>query len=291
MSLKTAVLGTGTAIALTMFNSVWAIAQTAVPTPAVIESLTPTTDQAAPDIKIVSPLPGATLNSTEVALQLAVKRFSPGKDPETGLGLHLKVIVDNNSPIDYFDPGQPLKLTLSPGTHTIRVVAARPWNQSYRNRGSQAHVTFSVQQSDGKNAADYNQPIGLITLVSPASGTYGAEPILLDYVVDGVNLGRTAAVRYTLNGKSVKTTDRFPLYLTGLQPGQNSLVVELLGASGKVRPNAGFNRVERSIVYQPGGQDTLSRLVRGDLKPKDLINAVGPNPFLYDAKGNPQLLK
>ncbi|KAM3089627.1 hypothetical protein ACKFKG_33340 [Phormidesmis sp. 146-35] len=290
MRLRTALLGVGAAIAVLSTN--WsAIAQTVVSIPPVIEALTPTTDQSSPDIKILSPQPGATVNSTEVLLQLSARRFAPGKDPATGLGLHFKVIVDNNSPIDYFDPSKPLKLNLSPGTHTIRVVSARPWNQSYRNRGSQAHVTFNVQQSDGKNIADYNQPVGLITVVSPVSGTYGAEPILLDYLVDGVNLGRTASVRYTLNGRSVKTTDRFPLYLTGLQPGQNSLVVELLGASGQVRPNAGFNRVERTIFYQPGGQDSLAKLIRGELKPKDLKGAVGPNPFIFDAQGTPRPLK
>jgi hypothetical protein len=288
MRLRTALLGA----TITVLTTTWsAIAQTVVSIPPVIEALTPTSDQSSPDIKILSPQPGTTVNSTEVMLQLSARRFTPSKDPATGLGLHFKVIVDNNSPIDYFDPSKPLKLNLSPGTHTIRVVATRPWNQSYRNRGSQAYVTFNVQQSDGKNVADYNQPVGLLTVVSPASGTYGAEPILLDYLVDGVNLGRTASVRYTLNGRSVKTTDRFPLYLTGLQPGQNSLVVELLGASGQVRPNAGLNRVDRTIFYQPGGQDSLSKLIRGELKPKDLKDAVGPNPFVFDAQGVPKPLK
>jgi hypothetical protein len=288
--INTKIISISAAIALAVPASL-AFAQTVVPTPEVIDALIPTTNQSSPDIKIQFPQPGQTVNSTEVPLQITARRFTPGRDKNTQLGLHFKVIVDNESPIAYYDPSKPLKLNLSPGTHIIRVIAVRPWDQSYRNRGAQASVVFNVQQADGKNNPDYKQPKGLITLVSPPSGTYGAEPILLDYIIDGVNLGRVASVRYTLNGKKVETTDRFPIYLTGLQPGANSLVVELIGAQGEVRPNMGYNRVERTINYQPGGKDSLSRLVRGELKPKDMACALGPSPFVNDAKGNPQPLR
>ncbi len=290
MSPFSKVFGIGVAIALAI-PVYAAIAQTVVPTPEVIDALTATTNQASPDIKIQFPQPGQTVTSTEVPLQINVKRFTPSRDKNTQLGLHFKVLVDNQPPIDYYDPSQPLKLNLNPGTHIVRVIAVRPWNQSYRNRGAQANVVFHVQKEDGQNNPDYKQPKGLITVVSPVSGTYGAEPILLDYIVDGVNLGRVASVRYTLNGKKMETTDRFPIYLTGLQPGQNSLVVELLGAQGEVRRNAGYNRVERIINYQPGGKDSLSRLVRGEMKPKEMACALGPNAFVNDAKGNPQPLR
>lgn len=268
-----------------------AFAQAIAPKPALIEALTPTTDKFQPSVTILSPQEGQTIASTEVPLRLQFQRFPAGKDPKTGLGLHFKVIVDNEPPIDYYDPSQPLKLTLSPGTHTVRVVAARPWDQNYRNLSAFAHVTFNVLQANNQNAPEFSNSKGLITVTSP-SGSYGADPILLDYIVDGVNLGRNrAAVRYTLNGQSTTTTNREPIYLSNLQPGANQLVVELVDGNGNVIPNAGFNRVERTVMYQPNGTDSLSRLVRGELKPKDLAGAVGPDPFIYDEKGRPQVLK
>ncbi len=290
MTFRFTSLGLGLGLAVTV-PALVVLAQSVVPTPPLVETLTPTTDKFAPDITIVSPQPDQTLPSSTVPLQISAKRFFPGKDSNTGLGLHFKVIVNNDPPIDYFDITQPLNLNLPPGTHTIRVVAARPWNQSYRNRPSFASVTFNVQQADKKNTPSFEPGIGLLTLVSPSANSYGAEPLLVDYIVHGVNLGRVAEIRYTLNGKVMKTTDRKPFYLTGLQPGQNTLVVELVDGRGKVRPNAGMNRVERSFTYQPGGRDTLSRLIRGELQPSEMAGALGPEPFIYDAAGAPRRLK
>ncbi len=268
-----------------------ALAQTIVATPSSIEALAPTTDRYMSKITIVSPKEGETLNATEVPLKITAQRFPAGKDPKTGLGLHLRILVDNEPPVNYFDLEDPVKLNLAPGTHTVRVIAVRPWEQSYRNLTALAHVTFNVQKSDKRNAPKFKTGEGLLIVVSP-SGTYGAEPILLDYIVDGVNLGKdNYKVRYTLNGQSTTTIDRRELYLTGWKPGPNQLMVELINASGKVAENAGYNRVERTITFQPNGTDGLSRLIRGEFTPEQMFGALGPEPFVYDSAGNPKVLK
>ncbi len=258
-------------------------AQTLIPTPELIETLTPAVAVYTPEIEILSPQEGETLDTTAVPLELNIKRFPMAKDPETELGLHVKVIVNNQAPITHFDIEEPLILNLNPGTHTIRVVAVRPWGEAYRNLPAFAHVTFNVVEADGDNSPKFEVGTGLITVVSP-SGSYGAEPILVDYLVDGVNLGG-AQVRYTLNGESELTTDRGPLYLTGWQPGENELVVELVNRDGNLLENAGYTRVERTITFEPGGEDALSQLVRGELIPEDMAGALGPKPFIYDNQG------
>lgn len=260
-----------------------ALAQTVVPTPPLIETLTPAVQIYTPEIEILSPQEGELLTSTTVPLELNVKRFPTAQDPETGLGLHLQVIVNNQDPIPYFNVEEPLLLELSPGTHTIRVVAVRPWSEAYRNLPAFAHVTFDVVQADGANTPRFAVGTGLLTLVSP-SGRYGAEPILLDYIVDGVNLGG-AKVRYTLNGISQETTERGRIYLTGWQPGTNELVMELVDREGQVLQNAGYNTIRRIITFEPGDTDPLSQLLRSELTPEDMAGALGPRPFIYDDKG------
>lgn len=284
------------AIMLGATGTATASAQEVVEEPEYIEILKPTTDRFSPDIEILSPQPDELLNATTVPLQLKLKRFPAGQDEETGLGLHVKVIVDNGDPIDYFDLSEPLMLDLAPGTHTIRVVAARPWDASYRSLSAFEHVTFHVQAADGQNAPRFENTAALLTVVSP-SGTYGAEPILLDYIVDGINLSRFPSgpkVRYTLNdNESVITPSRAPIYLTGFQPGSNRLVVELVRGDGVEFNNegTGYNRIEREIIYQPGKTDGLALMVRGEGKLSDYKGALGPEPFIYDDAGKPTPLR
>ncbi len=266
---------------------------TEVPTPEGIAAVEQNTRRYTPTLTIVSPQQGETLDSTLVEVELNYQRFPIGQDPELGLGMHVKLIVDNEEPIDYFDLSTPLSLTLSPGTHTIRAIAATPWDNSYRTRPAFQMVTFNVIEADNQNTPVFQEGVGLLTVVSP-SGSYGAEPILLDYIVDGLNLGVIAFVKYTLNGNVTVTRSRQPVYLEGWQPGENELTVELVkrdNATVHDNNGTGFNRVVRTITYQPGGTDSLSLLVRGELDPIDLKDILGPDPIVYDEKGNPQLLR
>ena len=263
--------------------------------PEPIAVIIPTTNQYKPEVEFISPQPGDTLAGTTVFVELDVKRLPVMQDSRSGLGFHINIIVDNEEPIQYFDLDRPLELELEPGTHTIRAIATRPWGASYRGFRAYDLVTFNVIEEDGQNAPIFAIPEALLTVNSP-SGTYGAEPIVLDYLVDGINLGRNlfgARIRYTLNGESNQTVSRQPLFLSGLQPGANELVVELLQPNGEVYDNqgTGYNRVERTIIYNPGGSDSLSRYVRGELSPADIRGALGPSPFIYDDNGNPQLLR
>jgi hypothetical protein len=115
-------------------------------------------DSAAPTLKIVEPRDGATLTgaSVKLTLQLAgdLKGYEPHKDPSTGMGNHIHVILDNEPYEAYYNLGQPFELrNVSEGRHTIRVFASRPWHESYKNDGSFQMATFSV-----KGGGDASKP-------------------------------------------------------------------------------------------------------------------------------------
>jgi hypothetical protein len=115
-------------------------------------------DAASPALKIVEPREGATVNGSTVRVRLELsgdlKGYEPHKDPATGMGNHIHVILDNQPYEAYYELGQPFELrNVSEGQHTIRVFASRPWHESYKNEGSFQMVSFTV-----KGGGDASQP-------------------------------------------------------------------------------------------------------------------------------------
>lgn len=115
-------------------------------------------DQAKPMLKVTEPRDGATINGSTVNLKLALsgdlKGYKPGKDPATGMGNHIHVILDNQPYEAYYNLDQPFELrNLSEGKHTIRVFPSRPWHESYKNDGAFQMVTFTV-----KGGGDASKP-------------------------------------------------------------------------------------------------------------------------------------
>ena len=88
-------------------------------------------DAAAPVLRIVEPANGATVDGSTVRLRVALsgdlKGYRPGKDPATGLGNHVHVILDNQPYEAWYNIDEPFELrNVSPGKHTIRVFPSRP---------------------------------------------------------------------------------------------------------------------------------------------------------------------
>ena len=115
-------------------------------------------DEAAPALRFVEPRDGATVNGSTVQVRLALsgdlKGYKPGKDPATGLGNHIHVILDNEPYEAYYSLDQPFELrNVTEGRHTLRVFASRPWHESYKNAGSFQTVSFTV-----KGGGDASQP-------------------------------------------------------------------------------------------------------------------------------------
>ena len=115
-------------------------------------------DAAAPALTIVEPKEGAAVNGSTVKVSLKIagdlKGYQPHKDPATGMGNHIHVILDNQPYEAYYELGQPFELrNVSEGAHTIRVFASRPWHESYKNDGSFQMVSFTV-----KGGGDASRP-------------------------------------------------------------------------------------------------------------------------------------
>lgn len=107
-------------------------------------------DEAQPTLHILSPAKDAVVGGPNVAVGLHLtgdlKGYKPHKDPATGKGNHIHVILDNEPYEAYYELDQPFELrNLMEGKHTLRVFASRPWHESYKNESAFQMVSFTVK--------------------------------------------------------------------------------------------------------------------------------------------------
>src|SRR5216684_673063 len=198
-------------------------------------------DDARPTLKIAMPAKNASLNGStvEVKLELSgdLKGYMPHKDPATGKGNHIHVILDNQPYEAYYELNQPFELrNVTEGKHTLRVFASRPWHESYKNDGNFQMIEFNVKgggdaskptttkdgqtmasptpAGEGKDMAkssggniDATKP--LLTYSRP-KGEYKGEdsdPIMIDFWLSNAKLqdeGGQYRVRYSIDGGEAK---------------------------------------------------------------------------------------
>jgi len=262
---------------------------TEVAPPEVIQELRSTLEVYRPQVTIVTPQLDETIQDTKITVQLQVKDLPIFKDPKFELGPHLHVILDNQPYIPVYDLSQPLVLSdLSPGTHTLRVFASRPWHESFKNEGAYAQTTFHIFTQTDDNSPSTSLP--LLTYSRP-QGSYGAEPILLDFYLTNAPLRLGTQddpndtfsdwrIRCTINGESFVFDRWQAVYLKGFKPANNWVKLEFLDNQGHPVKNA-FNTTVRLVKYQPKGKDTLSKIVRGELKADEVRSIVDQS---YTAK-------
>ncbi len=253
--------------------------------PSVIQELSPILEVYQPQVTIVTPQPDEVFQDNKVTASFQVKDLPIFKDPQLQLGPHLYVILDNQPHISVYDLNQPLVLPdLSPGTHTLRVFASRPWDESFKNEGAYAQATFHVFTKTDDNNPDPKLP--LLTYSNP-QGNYGAEPILLDFYLTNAPLHLLGKdnpnnefsdwrIRSTINGESFIFDRWQAVYLKGFHPGKNWVKLEFLDNQGNPVKNA-FNTTVRLIDYQPKGKDSLSRITRGELTADEVRPIVDQN--------------
>ncbi|KAM3100149.1 hypothetical protein ACKFKF_12610 [Phormidesmis sp. 146-12] len=253
--------------------------------PEVIQELRQVLEKYQPQVTIVSPRAGEVLQDDAVEVRLQVKDLPLYKDESLGLGSHLHVFLDNQPYRAVYDTSQPITFTdLAPGTHTIRVLAGRPWHESFKNDGAYAQTMFHVFTKTSDNNPDPNLP--LLTYSRP-QGTYGAEPILLDFYLTNAPLHLVAEedeqddvvdwrIKVTVNGESFVVDRWQPLYLKGFKPGKNWVQLQYIDEKGNSIQNV-YNNTARVFTYEPNGKDTLSKLVRGEISAADARGIVDQN--------------
>ncbi|WP_051055543.1 hypothetical protein [Allocoleopsis franciscana] len=241
--------------------------------PPAIQKLSQSLEAYQPQVAILTPRADQVLQDTSVSVQFQVQDLPLFKDPDLGLGPHLNVILDNQPYQAVYDLDHPIVFEdLAPGTHTLRVFASRPWHESFKNEGAYAQTTFHVFTKSTDNNPE--PAIPLLTYSRP-TGSYGAEPIMLDFYLTNAPLHLVAQenpdddiadwrIRVTINGESFVLDRWQPIYLKGFKRGKNWVKLEFLDEQGNPVKNV-FNNTVRLISYEPKGKDTLSKLVRGEI--------------------------
>jgi len=264
-------------------SSQTALSETAPPI--LIRKLGQIIDKYHPQVSILEPLPDLILEDTNVIVQLRVEDLPLFKDENFGIGPHLNLILDDQPYREIYSVDEPIVFkNLAPGTHTLRAFAVRPWDESFKNRGGYAETTFHVLTKTKKNNPDPQIP--LLTYSLP-NGAYGAEPILLDFYLShlpNTEIVKNSAVeklpfwrvKATINGESFILDQWQPVYLTGFEIGNNLIQLELLDDEGSSIENT-FNKTVRLITYNPENEDSLARIVTGEIDLQQAISIVDQN--------------
>ena len=249
-------------------------------------------DEAKPVLKIVSPEKDAVINGSTVEVKLNLSGdlmgYMPHKDPATGKGNHIHVILDNQPYEAYYELGQPFELrNVVAGKHTLRVFPSRPWHESYKNEGAFQMVAFTVKgggdaskptttnsgQTMANNNSGASQPApregkdvsastagevdpskALLTYSRPKGEYKGedADPIMIDFWLTGAKLkgdGGEYRVRYVIDDDDAKYIDTWePIWLSGWINGKHTVRLELLDKDGKPVENGGYNTTSREIT-------------------------------------------
>jgi hypothetical protein len=160
-------------------------------------------DQAKPVLKILSPAKNAVINGSTVQVKVELtgdlKGYMPHKDPATGKGNHIHVILDNQPYEAYYELGQPFELrNVIEGKHTLRVFPSRPWHESYKNDGAFQMAMFTV-----KGGGDARKPTttnsGQIMSNNNANATTTPTP----KISPSANVNTTATPASPREGKDV----------------------------------------------------------------------------------------
>jgi hypothetical protein len=248
-------------------------------------------DQAKPALKIDSPANGSTISGSTVEVKLDLsgdlKGYMPHKDPSTGKGNHIHVILDNQPYEAYYELNQPFQLrNVTEGKHTLRVFPSRPWHESYKNDGAFQIAIFTVKgggdaskpttTNTGQTMANNNStPAGsapregkdfpaskagevdptkpLLTYSRPKGEYKGpdADPIMIDFWLSNAKLkgdGGEYRVRYIIDDDAPRFIDKWePIWLAGWLTGKHTVRLELLDKDGKPVENGGYNTTSREI--------------------------------------------
>ncbi len=239
-------------------------------------------DAAQPLLKILSPADGSQVEGGTVPVRLALggdlKGYQPLKDPATGTGNHIHVVLDDDPYEAYYDLNVPFALTnLTPGKHVLRVFASGPWHESHKNEGAFQMATFTengggdasrpTMTGSGHVMANNNStpnpspatievdPTKPLLTYSRPKGEYkgaDAEAIMIDFWLINAKLkgdGGEYRVRYIIDDDDPQYLDKWePVWLAGWINGKHTVRLELIGPDGYPFKNGRFNITTRQIT-------------------------------------------
>lgn len=208
-------------------------------------------------IKLVSPAAGEVIpmpaaeagkpapKGARVEVKVAVENYEIFKDEATGKGQHVQLVLDGRALPNWYQVDKAwIFPALPPGTHTLLAFLQRPWNETIREPGAFAAVTFHVGEKNGKPAFDPAQPT--ITVAAPRGKFEGdqATKILFDVFVTGCTVGpatdpEACQIIYRLNQDPQQVlTEWKPVFWENVPPGKHSFIAALY--KGEKRIEAPF---------------------------------------------------
>lgn len=211
------------------------------------------------DVDIEYPRPNALSPDSLAEAGLEVEGFELGAstagEEARGIaaserGQHLHFIVDNTPYVPIYDDDRVIDISgLDPGAHVLRAFPARSWHESVKRDSAFAIRKFYV--NDTTPDVDWTSDTPLLTYSRP-KGLYrgpGADSIMVDFFVTNAELGPDAhSVRLTVDDTLVYTLEEWkPYYLLGLESGEHTVKMDLLGPDDVVVPGP-FNSTERVIT-------------------------------------------
>jgi hypothetical protein len=237
---------------------------------------------AKPVLKIVSPADGSMVEGSTVQVRLTLtgdlKGYQPHKDPTTGSGNHIHVILDDNPYEAYYDLNEPFELkNVTPGKHLLRVFPSRPWHESYKNDGAFQMAMFTVKgggdaskptttgtgqtmannnsnQNSVPQSIEVDRTKPLLTYSRPKGEYKGeeADPIMIDFWLSNAKLkgdGGEYRVRYIIDDDEPRFMDKWePIWLTAWLNGKHTVRLELIGPDGWPFRNGSLNITTREIT-------------------------------------------
>jgi hypothetical protein len=245
--------------------------------PAAVQQLQEALAERQPRLRILEPATEAVLPAGPWRLRLQVDDWPLVDAGPLGLGPHLLVRIDDGEPLRLTGPEATLP-ALSPGSHRLTVVAARPWGEAVKSPGALAQIRLHRTAANPLALPAPGSP--QLLPVSPA-GALAAEPLLLDWVLIDAPLQHLRdddarwRLRVTVNGDSFLVDRQTPLWLRGWRPGSNALQLELLDGRGEPL-NPPFNSLVQEVRLDASApQPAWSQ---GRLSPGDLAVLLGQSP-------------
>ena len=213
-----------------------------------------------PQLKLISPAEGTVLQSGQNTLVLEVSDWPLAEDPELGLGAHVALQIDDQSPLRFSEAdGGRLRIqlpSLTPGSHRFSAYAAMPWGEAVKSPGASLQWRFDQLQGLAGTQPAPDSP--WLAMVSPAD-LGSSEPLLLDWLIWNAPLqnlregdGRWR-LRISVNGDSFLVDRQESLWIKGSGNGSGRVQMELLDGVGEPMSPV-FNNQLRAIPHQPGSR-------------------------------------
>ena len=191
-----------------------------------------------------------------VVLEVEVKNFETWKDPKSGQGQHLQMVLDGRYQFPYRQVDKPWVFPALPkGTHTIRLFAQRPWHESIKEKDAFAAVTFHVGEKDPtKPLFDPSQPTITANVPRGKIKKSEAAKILFDFFVTGCTVGpitdpEACQVVYRLDAEPQKTLTAWePVWWENVPVGRHAYVIALYRGEKRIEAPYALDQESFEVV-------------------------------------------